>query len=323
MTQNVIPTGKAVILKGVNPEESHEKRSFGFHPQDDTLLQHGISPTRHCETRSVEAIQERDTSGSALSMTSKSQKAAFTLAEVLITLGIIGIVAAMTLPTLINKYKEQEIITRVKKTYTSIAQALELVQAANETPGDNSILFSKEKSSAEITKELSKYFSGAKYCEAGANAAGCKNLNYKIKYSIVIQNPETSGAQLTNMTSYPRIVLNNGAVIGVSTRNSDCAEYTATGDIVNSDGSIALNPDGSPQQWTQTRNNCGVIVFDVNGSQLPNQFGYDAYAINVYKTKIGHGYWNANGTDSLKNILAGRKNPLVYTKYSESDVFEW
>lgn len=39
---------------------------------------------------------------------------AFTLAEVLITLGIIGVVAAMTLPTLVQRYKEQETVTRVK-----------------------------------------------------------------------------------------------------------------------------------------------------------------------------------------------------------------
>ena len=35
---------------------------------------------------------------------------AFTLAEVLITLGIIGVVAAMTLPTLINNYKKQRLL---------------------------------------------------------------------------------------------------------------------------------------------------------------------------------------------------------------------
>ena len=40
-------------------------------------------------------------------------KNAFTLAEVLITLGIIGIVAAMTLPTLLNKYNEQVTVTKV------------------------------------------------------------------------------------------------------------------------------------------------------------------------------------------------------------------
>ena len=37
----------------------------------------------------------------------------FTLAEVLITLGIIGVVAAMTIPTLIHNYKAKEMRTRL------------------------------------------------------------------------------------------------------------------------------------------------------------------------------------------------------------------
>ena len=40
------------------------------------------------------------------------RKAAFTLAEVLITLGIIGVVAALTMPSLIAHYRKQEIETR-------------------------------------------------------------------------------------------------------------------------------------------------------------------------------------------------------------------
>lgn len=43
------------------------------------------------------------------------KKYAFTLAEVLITLGIIGVVAAMTLPTVVNKYREKETVTKLKK----------------------------------------------------------------------------------------------------------------------------------------------------------------------------------------------------------------
>ena len=49
-------------------------------------------------------------------------KKAFTLAEVLITLGIIGIVAAMTLPTLIGKYQKKQTVTQLKKSYTEISQ---------------------------------------------------------------------------------------------------------------------------------------------------------------------------------------------------------
>lgn len=51
---------------------------------------------------------------------------AFTLAETLITLGIIGIVAAMTLPSLIQSHANAVVETRLKKFYTSINQALML-----------------------------------------------------------------------------------------------------------------------------------------------------------------------------------------------------
>lgn len=50
-------------------------------------------------------------------------KKAFTLAEVLVTLGIIGIVAAMTLPEIIQDYREKETVTRVKKFYSVFSQA--------------------------------------------------------------------------------------------------------------------------------------------------------------------------------------------------------
>ena len=43
---------------------------------------------------------------------------AFTLAEVLITLGIIGVVAALTLPTLISNYKKQTYVTGLQKAYS-------------------------------------------------------------------------------------------------------------------------------------------------------------------------------------------------------------
>ena len=57
-----------------------------------------------------------------------SRIAAFTLAEVLITLGIIGIVAAMTIPTLIAKYQERQTITRLTKVYSTMAQAWQMMQ---------------------------------------------------------------------------------------------------------------------------------------------------------------------------------------------------
>ena len=60
-----------------------------------------------------------------------NRKVAFTLAEVLITLGIIGVVAAMTLPALIQNYKKQVVETRMKKFYSNINQAIQFSENDN------------------------------------------------------------------------------------------------------------------------------------------------------------------------------------------------
>ena len=56
----------------------------------------------------------------------------FTLGEVLITLGIIGIVAAMTLPGIIERYKKYEYSTRIKKFNTAFSQAILQIEAEND-----------------------------------------------------------------------------------------------------------------------------------------------------------------------------------------------
>lgn len=48
----------------------------------------------------------------------------FTLAEVLITLGIIGVVAAITMPIIVNKYQEQVYKTAYKKVYAELSEAV-------------------------------------------------------------------------------------------------------------------------------------------------------------------------------------------------------
>ena len=51
-------------------------------------------------------------------------KVAFTLAEVLITLGIIGVVAALTLPSVINKYRAFVLEQQFKKSYSNLSQTI-------------------------------------------------------------------------------------------------------------------------------------------------------------------------------------------------------
>lgn len=59
---------------------------------------------------------------------------AFTLAEVLITLGIIGIVAAMTIPNLIFNYKVKRTVSILKEDQSIIAQVIKLSTEENGEP---------------------------------------------------------------------------------------------------------------------------------------------------------------------------------------------
>ena len=61
----------------------------------------------------------------------KAFKAGFTLAEVLITLGIIGVVAAMTIPTLMTAYQKKQIVTRLKRAYSIVQQSIRLSEDEN------------------------------------------------------------------------------------------------------------------------------------------------------------------------------------------------
>ena len=56
---------------------------------------------------------------------SLKRKLAFTLAEVLITLGIIGVVAALTLPSLISSYQKKQTVQQLKAAYSLLSQAVE------------------------------------------------------------------------------------------------------------------------------------------------------------------------------------------------------
>lgn len=134
-------------------------------------------------------------------MTQKSHRAAFylkkengfTLAEMLITLAVIGIIAVLTLPQLITNYKKKETVVRLKKTYSLIQQILTASQADNgdiatwELPSDghdffetyikNYVKYTKEYSSSELWDIAPRKFlngnkyTGTTYVSSGKRAA--------------------------------------------------------------------------------------------------------------------------------------------------------
>ena len=66
------------------------------------------------------------------------KKHAFTLAEVLITLMIIGIVAALTIPSVISNYQQKEFKTGLKKAVSVLNEAIQLnIVQEGETPYEN------------------------------------------------------------------------------------------------------------------------------------------------------------------------------------------
>ncbi len=81
----------------------------------------------------------------------------FTLAEVLITLGIIGIVAAMTIPTLMTKFAKSRTETQLKTFYSKINQTVKMSIAENGDP-EGWITSNKEYTYEENVEFLKTYF---------------------------------------------------------------------------------------------------------------------------------------------------------------------
>ncbi len=114
-----------------------------------------------------EKIKSRWGGGNHLSSYSKG----FTLSEVLVTLGIIGVVAAMTMPSLIAHKKEKEFIVAWKKMYSDISNAALLMSL------DEVDLSSEQK----IGETFAKYIKVDKVCSANLSVQqGCWKENRPI-----------------------------------------------------------------------------------------------------------------------------------------------
>ena len=85
-------------------------------------------------------------------------KSAFTLAEVLITLGIIGVVAAMTIPNLMTAFAKHRVETQLLKFYSTMNQAMRMSVADNGTP-EGWITTRKSYSYNEVVEFLETYIS--------------------------------------------------------------------------------------------------------------------------------------------------------------------
>ena len=183
----------------------------------------------------------------------------FTLAEVLITLVIIGVIAAMTIPTLINKTNNQEYVSKLKKTYSTLSQVTNKILFEEGTPNvsiggwavDQEAFFNMYK----------KYLSNAKECAVGSS---CFDT---ITYKGVDGSNSGDNYYFMNLTDKGRLVLADGTFLNFHLYNVNCAGGQAA------DGIDAMGAT------------CGYIHVDVNGQKGPNKWGRDAF--RFYLTEKG------------------------------------
>ena len=104
-------------------------------------------------------------------------KFAFTLAEVLITLGIIGVVAALTIPGLITKYHRHVVETKLVKFDSIINQAVRMSIAENDD-----LVFTPPEDGVDKAKYLKEWFDEnlMKYIKGDYDGGVIRNRYYKI-----------------------------------------------------------------------------------------------------------------------------------------------
>ena len=213
-------------------------------------------------------------------------KKGFTLAEVLITLGIIGVVAAVTLPTLVQNYKKTVYVNQLKKFVSTFEQGLqkmladEGVQRLSDLPGlgtNYDTWFQKEDALKFIEDFLSKEF----------------YVTYKDAQGYLLSDwVEGHEDGYTN-----HMQLNDGsAIIAVSSygKNADHSS-SAQCDLIKSKGGTM----------------CSYFMdffVDVNGVNGPNKEGRDVFRFYV--------------SDEGKLYPKGGKDFILYMDF-ESDLFYW
>lgn len=185
------------------------------------------------------------------------KRAAFTLAEVLITLGIIGVVAAMTMPVLNQKLSDQKNMSMLKKTYSILAQATNLAISQHENPEYWGMVDNNDVVVTEIYNYYKPYFNMMRECQ---NSEGCwayptKNMDGSVYWSA--HNSSWCQFAFTLVTGvnvlmdiYPASMISssgNGESFGMGDIDYDCLVF-----------------------WV-----------DINAERMPNTIGRDIFAFVV------------------------------------------
>jgi len=174
------------------------------------------------------------------------KKAAFTLAEVLITLGIIGVVAAMTIPTLITAHQKKVTATKLQKAIAELTQAYRL---SYDDVGDISLEGSLDMGGKKyFDTYLAPYLKVSTYCTKENNACG---------YGLGVGFPGLNGGY---------------SGLHVYDKSDNRTAFLTT------DGFLFIILVGSVGSGTENRAVDHIYV-DINGTTGPNIMGRDTFRL--------------------------------------------
>ena len=184
------------------------------------------------------------------------KKAAFTLAEVLITLAIIGIVAVLTIPTLVQNFRQDAWDTASEVFQRKLEESLRVMNVQGTLAGYTT--------TEAFVDELSKHIKITRICD-NDDITTC----FADKVTWGTENEEVEMADVKRASHFGQDSWGTNTV-GVQFANG-----------VN--GVIAYNPECVQNQFSNqiTGTSCLAILYDVDGFKNPNTQNKDLRSINV------------------------------------------
>lgn len=223
----------------------------------------------------------------------KKNKKGFTLAEVLITMTIIGVVAAISMPLLTAAHKPIEYAAKVKKAYNAVDNAIEISKAEYNLSRQQ--IFSSNNGLGRLNSSSINDF----YNNFIAN-------NIKVSKKVSVNNDNSQGQGQTNNSG-------SGAGAGNQVANNALKLYLE---------------DGTTLTLTKNNNMFSIMFVDINGDKVPNLIGKDVYAFSFNTnnndpqlTKYTFGRYCSetygDNRDNFVNNCKNQGNEPVYTNLGE------
>lgn len=208
-------------------------------------------------------------------------KFGFTLAEILIVIGIIGIVAEMTIPSLVASYQKTVYVTSLKKAYVTMNAALNKIALDYGCTGDlacTGLFASTGTNNTTLGTELVKQFKVAKNCDVQMNQHCFPSLTMD-GYT---GNP-ADGSGNHDGAAFYKFVTTDGIAYGIANFSNDCG---------------ATNPDNVTSNGVtgQMARTCGSVLIDTNSTKKPNYGGRDTFQFYITNAK-GIGLYPWGGAD--------------------------